>query len=293
MKSLRDGRVRIHAAIAPERPVAAHVLDALQVHLGDQHFFLVVRGLRDDLPEGIGDERSAPELQALARRLIAANVAGLEADAIGHGDVNSVGDGVGALDGLPGVVLRLAVLRLLVGMPADGRGIEEHVRALQRRQARALGIPLVPAHQRAELAEVGFESLETQIARREVILFVVKRIVGNMHLAVDACRLAAGVDYRGGVVVNAGGAPLEQRRDDRDLQLARHVRQDIRWSARGLAQPDRRARCLRAGRNIASETARAGRRSRRPCSAALRTCAMARSRFCSGSGVQDICTMPI
>src|ERR1039458_6204310 len=46
-ESLRNRAVRIHAAIAPEGPVAANVLDPLQVHLRDQHLFFVVRGLRD------------------------------------------------------------------------------------------------------------------------------------------------------------------------------------------------------------------------------------------------------
>ena len=77
-----------------------------QVDFADQDFFLVVRGLGDHAAEGIGQERSAPEFEALARGGIAADVAGLVADAIDHGDVDAVGDGVGALDGLPGVVLR-------------------------------------------------------------------------------------------------------------------------------------------------------------------------------------------
>jgi len=46
------------------------------------------------------------------------------------------------LDGAPGIVLRRALPRLLGGMPADGRGIEQHLGAIERRQARRLGIPL-------------------------------------------------------------------------------------------------------------------------------------------------------
>ena len=84
---------------------------------------------------------------------LAADIAGFEADAVHHADVDAVGDGVGALDGAPGVVLRRAELGLLGGMPADGGGIEQNARALQRRQARAFGIPLVPADERADAAE--------------------------------------------------------------------------------------------------------------------------------------------
>ena len=47
MKPLRDvASVGVHAAVAPEGPVAAHVFHPLQVDFGDEHFFLVVRGLR-------------------------------------------------------------------------------------------------------------------------------------------------------------------------------------------------------------------------------------------------------
>src|SRR5271165_2598737 len=89
---LRDGRIGIHPAIAPERPVAADVFDACEIHFSDQNFFFLVRGLRDYLSEGISDERSAPELQTFARRLVAANITGLETDAIRDRDINSVGD---------------------------------------------------------------------------------------------------------------------------------------------------------------------------------------------------------
>ncbi len=163
----------------------------------------------------------------LPARFVAANVAGLEADAIGHRNVHTVGDGVRALDCSPRIILRLAVLRFLVRMPADRRGIEQHVRSLQRRQARALGIPLVPADQRAELSEVRLERFEAEIARREVELLVVQRIVGDVHLAIDARQLAARVDDGRGVVIDARRAPLEQRRDDGDLQLACDIAQAL------------------------------------------------------------------
>ena len=74
---------------------------------------------------------------------------------------------------------------------------------------------------------VGFESLETQIAGREVILFVVERIVGNVHLAIDAVELAATVDDRRRVVIHAGRAPLEQRGLDGHVQLTRDLAQTL------------------------------------------------------------------
>ena len=102
------------------------------------------------------------------------------------GDIDAVGDGVGALDRLPGIVLRCAEFLFLCGVPADGGGIKEHFGALQRGQTRAFGIPLVPANQGADAAKRGIDGLESEIAGGEVVLLVVKRIVGDMHLAIDA-----------------------------------------------------------------------------------------------------------
>ncbi len=53
------------------------------------------------------------------------DVAELVADAVDGADEDAVGDGVGALDGLPGVVLALAELGFFGGVPADGGGVEE------------------------------------------------------------------------------------------------------------------------------------------------------------------------
>ena len=70
-------------------------------------------------------------------------------NAIDCGHIDTVGDGVSPLNGLPRIVLRGAELVLFRRMPADGRGIKQHLRALQRCQAGGFGIPLVPADQRA------------------------------------------------------------------------------------------------------------------------------------------------
>ncbi len=179
-----------------------------------------MRRFGDNLAKGVGDERATPELQAFAGSLIAANISRLEADAIRHRDVHSVGDGVGALDGAPRVVLRVTVFRLLVWVPANCGGIEQHVGALRSREPRAFWIPLVPAHQRAELSEVRLERFEAEIARCEVKLFVIERVVRYVHLAIHAVELAAGIDDGRSVVVETGRPPLKQRRNDRGFQLA-------------------------------------------------------------------------
>ena len=58
-------------------------------------------------------------------------------------------------------------------------------------------------------------------ARGEVILFVVKRIVGNMHLAIEPAERTIGIEDCGCIVVHAGRAPLKQRRDEDDVKLLR------------------------------------------------------------------------
>src|SRR5580704_9612511 len=55
---------------------------------------------------------------------------------------------------------------------------------------------------------------EIEIAGREVKFFVVARVVGDVHLAVAVDDFARLVDDGGGVVINAGRAPLEDRCDD-------------------------------------------------------------------------------
>src|SRR5258708_16667202 len=83
--------------------------------------------------------------------------------AVDHTDKDAVGDGVRALDGPPGVMLGCAELGLLIRMPADGRGIKKNVRSLQRGQARAFGIPLVPADQSPHAAVFAVTGLESHL----------------------------------------------------------------------------------------------------------------------------------
>ena len=144
--------------------------------------------------------------------------------AVHRGHIDAVGDGMRALDGPPCVVLRGAKLVFLRRVPADGRGIKQHLRALQRREPRAFGIPLIPADQRAHAAKRRVHGLKAKIARRKVILLVIERIVGDVHLAVDAGDVAIGIQRDRGVVIKPRRAPLKQRRDDRHVQLARQPR---------------------------------------------------------------------
>ena len=123
------------------------------------------------------------------------------------------------LDGAPGVVLRLAEFGLLRGMPSDGRWVKKNACSLQCREARAFGIPLIPADERADFSGEGVEGLEAEIAGSEIKFFVVERIVGNVHLAVDSAQHAVRIEDRSRVVIEAGRALFKERRDQHDLIL--------------------------------------------------------------------------
>ena len=78
------------------------------------------------------------------------DVAVLVAYAVDGADEDSVGDGVGALGGLPGVVLGGAELFFFGGVPADGGGEEEDLGSAEGGEAGAFGVPLVPADESAD-----------------------------------------------------------------------------------------------------------------------------------------------
>ena len=89
-----------------------------------------------------------------------------------------------ALDGPPRIELRGAELRLLARMPADTGRIKNHLSTPERGDPRSLRIPLVPANLHADASVPGVEIWEAEIAGSEVKLFVIQRIVRDVHLAV-------------------------------------------------------------------------------------------------------------
>ena len=127
------------------------------------------------------------------------------------------------------------------------------------------GIPLVPADQHADAAVARVEVGEAEIAGREIKFLVVERVVGDVHLAVDAEQRAVGVEDRGGVVIEAGGAALEQRGDDRPRQFARPACPALRSTGRESARRDRTvviflaAKILRAKQLLEADDLRAAR----------------------------------
>src|SRR6266567_3304330 len=137
-------------------------------------------------------------------------------------------------------------------MPADGRWIKKNVRALQGSQPRAFRIPLVPAHQRSHAAVLGIKGLETKVAGSEVKLLIVKRIVRDVHFAIDAFEASIGFQYGCGVVIEAGRAALKDRYHDHNVAIAGNRGQCLRgWSGDRFGQVEERmvftlAKILRA-----------------------------------------------
>src|SRR5262245_17688552 len=102
--------VALDSAITQEGPVGAGKIDPLLVDRHDQDFLAGAR-LRENLAVRCRDEAAAPELDALVGPRLVAH-------AIHRGDVDTVGDRMTALDGLPAGLLPRAVLGLLRHQPA-------------------------------------------------------------------------------------------------------------------------------------------------------------------------------
>ncbi len=130
---MNDGSIGVDAAVTQEGPVAARVFEQPQVDFAYENLFLIVRGFGDHTPEGVGEERSAPEFQTRPFNAIAAHVSVLVADAVDCGDVDTVRDCMAALDRLPCVILRFAELGFFCGVPPDCRWIEQQICPLQAR----------------------------------------------------------------------------------------------------------------------------------------------------------------
>src|ERR1700743_1971321 len=102
---------------------------------------------------------------------------------VDHAHKYAISDGMCALNGAPCVMLHHAEFCFLVRMPADCRRIEKNICALQRGEPRAFRIPLVPTDESSHAAIFSIKSLETEIARSEIIFLVIKRVVRDVHFA--------------------------------------------------------------------------------------------------------------
>ncbi len=204
---LRDVAVGINAPVAQEWPVRAGLIHMREVNGRYENLFRIHARLRDDFSRRARDKALPPELDAIAAYAFEDFVA----SAVHGGHVAAVGDGVAALNELPRAMLFCSVRFFLRRMPADGGGVEKNLRALQRRQSRAFRIPLVPANQDADLAVTCLPGAKAEIAGREIEFLVIKWIVRDVHLPICAEQRAVCINDGGGVVIETGGAFLEER----------------------------------------------------------------------------------
>ena len=90
-------------------------------------------------------------------------------------------------DGCPCLTLALFLLVRITAFIADGSGIDKHFCSLQSHQPGCLRIPLVPADKHAQPSHTRVDRMKTEVTRCEVELFIVGRIIRDVHLPVLAC----------------------------------------------------------------------------------------------------------
>ena len=152
------------------------------------------------------DERAAVEALAF-----------FGADPVRRHDGHDVRHRVADHDALPRV---LRVEARVVGLGANGRGVEKHLGAEERHGTGALGVPLIPANTHTNSPEAGLPNLEARVAGAEVKRLLVARPVGDVALAVDAHHVAGVADHRDRVVVRVARALEEGHGNDNREFLA-------------------------------------------------------------------------
>ena len=204
--------------------------------------------LRADRREG-----SAPEFDPGAARR-----GNFVPHAIHCRDVHPVRNRVSALHGAPRVTLGMR--RILLSRWDASRSPWDRTKCkrLEAASRAPSGYHWSQQISVAILPTLRIERSKTKIPRREIKFFVVSRIVGNMHLAVEAGDLAIRIDDGGGIVVNARSAALEYGQRSERLLLCAQWPRAPPWSVPAPVRPDRKMRRLRAGKNIANETVQAG-----------------------------------
>ena len=130
------------------------------------------------------------------------------------GAVNShhrqtIGHSVSALHNSPCFALAFLLLGRIAAFVADGRGVNQQFCTAQCHEACSFGIPLVPAHLYAQTTNRGVNGLEAHIAGREIELFVVSRVVGDVHFAVFSGNGSVSFEHYCRVVIQTGCATFE------------------------------------------------------------------------------------
>ncbi len=119
---------------------------------------------------------------------------------------------------------------------------KKRISAPRREVRRApLGVPLVPADESADGALGGLRGFEAEVAGGEVELFVVERVVGDVHLAVGVGDGAVFFDGDGRCCGRGPGARRSKRDATRTTPVSRQtrVRVSVEGPGMGSARPKR------------------------------------------------------
>ncbi len=121
----------------------------------------------------------------------------------------------------PSIQLPLLFILIIGRIPTDRGRVEQNFRTGKRHQPGRFRIPLIPAKQYPQAPDRSPDRLETKITGGEIKLLIEARIIGNMHLAVDATDLAGAIKDYGSVVIQPGRSPFKQRSDDDQAKFFR------------------------------------------------------------------------
>ncbi len=188
----------------------------MEVDVYKDVFFLGLRGFGKEFALWTCHEAGAPELDAVG---LTAGI-GLMPYPINSNDGETIGNGMTTLHELPGLTLAGLLLRGVAGFVTDGGGINEDVGSGKGHQAGTFWIPLVPANLNTEVAHGGLDGVKTEVARGEIELLIVGGVVGDVHLAMNACDAAVFLENDSGIVVKARGTTLEKTGDEDNRMLA-------------------------------------------------------------------------
>lgn len=206
--AFRDLSVGIDSSIPQKGPMGSRDIDSRQITSGNDQFLRVMAGAMQDVATWIRYKRGTPKLQTA-----------LQSNSISGSDVNAVGDRMSSHGYLPGTVLRPALFLALGRDPTDGCWVQQNLGPAKCEQSGCFGIPLIPTDADSQAPEFGLGHSESQISGRKVKLFVVQRVVGNVHLAILSDHFTVGVKSDGRIMIKTMRSPFEDRTGDHDPVL--------------------------------------------------------------------------
>jgi hypothetical protein len=195
----------------------------MEIDVNDEVLGFCLRGFGKEFALGTRHEAGAPELDAIG---LSAGI-GLMSYPIHSHDGEAVGHGMTPLHELPSLALALLFVRRIAALIAYGGGIDEDVGASEGHQTCSFGVPLIPADLHAEVAHGGLDGLETEVARSEVELLVVGRVIGNMHLAMDTGDGAISLEDNSCIVVKPRCPAFEEAGDEYNAMLTRKGAEEL------------------------------------------------------------------